>query len=214
MNPIKILIVSCFFIFGNTVVNSQEHESRTIETIHEGNAKAEHQEEHEGHDTKGFSIAGAISHTHINSAVNTDGDKKWLSLPSFGLNFNYKFNEKWGLGLHNDIIVEEFEVEDPNTEPNLVAKSEDEEVVATIERGIPISSAVVLMYQPLEHLILLAGGGMEFSKNDNFTVIRVGVDVPFELKNNWEVFGSAAFDFNIDAYNSFTFGLGIAKLFR
>jgi hypothetical protein len=214
MNSIKILIVSAFFIFGSAVANSQEHESKAKETVHEGNAVAEHQEEHEGHDPKGFSIAGAISHTHINSAINNEGDKEWLTLPSFGLYFNYRFNEKWGIGLHNDIIVEEFEVEDPNAEEHLAAKSEGEEAVAVIDRGIPVSSALIVMYQPLEHLILLAGGGIEFSKNDNFAVIRVGVDVPFELKNNWELFGSAAFDFNIDAYNSFTFGLGIAKLFK
>ncbi|MDZ7614534.1 MAG: hypothetical protein U5K51_13150 [Flavobacteriaceae bacterium] len=213
MNRITNFFVSCLLIIFNLAAYAQEDQHKTTETVHEGNAHAELQEEHEAHKTNGFSIAGAIGHTHIRTAINTEGDKEWLSLPSFLLNFNYMFNEKWGIGLHNDIIVEEFEVEDPNAEPILTAKSEEEESVATIERGIPVSSAVVLMYQPLEHLVLLAGGGMEFSKNENFAVIRVGVDVPFHLKNNWELFGAAAFDFNIDAYNSYTFGLGIAKLF-
>lgn len=214
MNRNTIFFISCFFILFNFVAKSQEVEHKTTETKPEvKHHSEEHLDEHE-HEAKGFSIAGAISHTHIRSAINTEGDKEWLTLPSFGLNFNYKFNEKWGIGLHNDIIVEEFEVEDPDEGEQLEAKSEVEESAAIIERGIPVSSALVLMYQPLEHLVLLAGGGVEFSKNENFAVIRLGVDVPFHLKNNWELFGSAAFDFNIDAYNSFTFGLGIAKLFK
>lgn len=203
--------VSCIIMFFNLTTYSQEVEHKTTETVHEGNAQAEQHAEHDQHH---FSLAASIGHTHINSAINNEGDKEWLTLPSFGLNFNYRFNEKWGIGLHNDIIVEEFEVEDPNEGEQPEAKSEVEESTATIERGIPVSSAVVLMYQPLEHLVLLAGGGVEFSKNENFAVIRLGVDVPFHLKNNWELFGAAAFDFNIDAYNSFTFGLGIAKLFK
>ncbi len=93
-------------------------------------------------------------------------------------------------------------------------KSETEEEGATIERGIHISSALVVMFQPLEHLVLIAGGGMEFSKHEDFALIRVGIDVPFEITHHWEVYGTATFDFNIDAYNSFNLGLGIAYLFK
>lgn len=83
---------------------------------------AEQHEEQSEHVVKGFSLAGSIGHTHVNSVVNSGGDKEWLLLPSFGLNLNYRFNEKWGIGLHKDIIIEEFEVEDPNADDHLEAK--------------------------------------------------------------------------------------------
>ena len=43
--------------------------------------------------------------------------------------------------------------------------------------------------------------------------MRLGFETPFHIPNNWEIFGSVLFDININAYNSLSFGLGIAKLF-
>ena len=216
MNPFRFFIVSCLFLIGSTVVTAQEHETKTTETVHEGNAKAEHAEqagEHEEHEFKKFSIGGAFSHAHISSVVNSEGDKEWLNLPSYGLYFNYWLNQKWGIGLHSDIIIEEFDVEDPNADEQHAAKSTSEEASANIERGTPIAAAIVLMYQPLEHLVLVAGGGMEFSKHEDFALIRFGVDIPFEMGHHWEVFGTATYDINIDAYDSYNLGLGVAKRF-
>ena len=65
----------------------------------------------------------------------------------------------------------------------------------------------------MEHLALMAGGGMEFSKDENFALVRFGVEVPFHIPNNWEIFGALTYDINIDAYDSLSFGFGIAKLF-
>jgi hypothetical protein len=53
------------------------------------------------HHTLGF----MLSHTNVNQGIK-DGDKSWLSLPSFALDYNYVFSSKWSIGLHNDIIIE------------------------------------------------------------------------------------------------------------
>jgi len=212
MKNLRFFIFSCLFLLGSTVVNAQEHESKTTETEHEGNAQAEQEGEHEEHEVKHFSIGAAFTHTHISSAINSDGDKEWLNVPSYGLYFNYRLKERWGLGLHGDIIIEEFEVEDPNAEGHL-AKSETEEATAAIERGTPIAMALVLMYEPIEHVVLLVGAGMEFSKHEDFTLVRLGVDFPFEMGHEWEVFGTATYDINIDAYDSYGLGIGVAKRF-
>lgn len=42
------------------------------------------------HHTLGF----LISHTQINQGIQADGDEKWLSLPSWAINYNYKFSQK------------------------------------------------------------------------------------------------------------------------
>jgi len=104
------------------------------------------------------------------------------------------------------VILEEFIVEDKR--PNL---GEDE--IIGIERSKPITTTLVFGYKIVDHIILIAGGGMEFSKEESFKVVRFGIDAPFEIRNNWEIFGTFTYDIKIDAYDAFFYGLGIAKLF-
>lgn len=202
----RLIILSVLFIFFNyTYSFSQESE-------HQNDVQEEH---HEGHHKK-HSISAVISHTHIRSGVKNETGDNWIALPSFGINYNYSLNEKWAIGLHNDIIIEEFIVEDPNAgehhEKYTQAKYEEVEIPG-IERSHPIASAIMITYKPFEHVAFLAGGGMEFSKEENFALIRFGIEFPFEIPNDWEILGVMAYDINIDAYDSFTFGIGIAKLF-
>ena len=169
--------------------------------------------EHNNGHFKKHAIAFMISHTHINTAIKDDSGNSLLALPSFAINYNYNFNKKWSLGWHNDIIIEEFVVSGSDThQSDAVLKSEENEG-KIIDRGRPVSSAIMATYKPYKHLALLAGGGMEFSKHEDFAVVRLGIEAPFHIPNNWEVFGSVLFDININAYNSLSFGLGIAKLF-
>ncbi len=69
------------------------------------------------------------------------------------------------------------------------------------------------IYKPVPYLGLMAGAGREFSSHEDFTVIRFGIEAPFHLPNNWEVFGVLTYDININAYESLTYGIGIGKLF-
>ena len=200
---IFIFIFSLLFFFNNSY--SQE-------------TKAENEHKNVTHDTENFkkhSIGFMMSHTHIDTAVKDDSGNSLLALPSFAINYNYNFNEKWALGLHNDIIIEEFVVSGNSNSGhqsetiNLKNNNEGE----TIDRGKPVSSAIMVTYKPYKHLAILAGGGMEFSKHKDFAVVRLGLEAPFHIPGDWEIFGNVSFDININAYNSLSFGLGIAKLF-
>jgi hypothetical protein len=209
----QLITLSVLFVFFNyTSSFSQETEHNSNSTDHELTDKEEH---HEGHHKK-HAISFVISHTHIKSGVKNDTGDNWIALPSFAINYNYSFNEKWAIGLHNDIIVEEFIVEDKresgHTETFNKQKNEEVEIPG-IERSRPLASAIMVTFKPFKHIAFLAGGGMEFSKEENFGLIRFGMEFPFHIPNNWEIFGVTAYDINIDAYNSFTFGIGIAKLF-
>ena len=194
------------FLLVSTHVFSQKAENEDADNKH---AIAE--EGHSAHHKK-HAVSVVISHTHIKSGVKNNVGDNWIALPSFGINYNYSFNEKWAIGLHNDIIVEEFIVEDKK-HTELQNKNSEESEVEGIDRSYPIASAVMLTYKPFKHVAFLVGGGMEFSEHENFGLIRLGLEIPFHIPNNWEIFGVTAYDINIDAYNSFTFGLGIAKLF-
>ncbi|MEN8186396.1 MAG: hypothetical protein ABFR05_04640 [Bacteroidota bacterium] len=188
MKNLYFLLVIFIYSVNNPLFSQEDKHNETTHEI------SEHQEHTESHHHK-HAVSFVLSHTHLNNI----GDD-WVAVPSFGINYNYNINEKWAIGLHNDIIIEE-----------IVIENEDEH--EEIEKSMPVSSAIMISYEAMEHLVLMAGGGMEFSKHEDFTVIRFAIETPFHIPNNWEVLGVLSYDIGIDAYNSFNFGIGIAKLF-
>lgn len=157
-------------------------------------------QEEESEGFKHHSISVLLSHSVVFEGVE-NGSKKAISLPSWALNYNYSFNEKWAIGLHNDIIIENFNIE----------KTKDSEV---IERSTPIASLLVGTYKITKGMGIELGGGMEFEKNENFVLARIGAEYGIEIpKLNLEVLIGFDYDIIFDAYNSINLGVGIAKRF-
>ncbi|MEO1012386.1 MAG: hypothetical protein AAFX53_13855 [Bacteroidota bacterium] len=154
------------------------------------------------HSVKRHALALLISHTQISEGIQENGNRKWLSLPSWGINYNYHFHSKWAVGLHTDIIVEDFEVEP-------FSRSDDE----VLERSYPIASAVMASFKPGKHFSYMAGLGGEFAREDSFFLVRVGLEYGLHLPNNWELLTNITNDLKLDAYNSWALGLGVAKKF-
>lgn len=148
--------------------------------------------------TKHHSIGFMLSHTNISQGVKEDG-KRWLSVPSFVFDYNYIFSEKWSVGLHNDLIVE-----------NLKIENDKEEV---LERTSPFASVIVVGFKPEKHFTFELGNGGEFAKEENFFLTRLGVEYSLEIKNDWELISNIVYDIKWNAYDSFSFGIGIAKSF-
>ena len=179
-----------------------QEEAHTVEHNQEAEPHKEHREKH--------FISASINHTIIFSAVKDNESRSAISLPSFGVNYTYFFNEKFGLGLHSDIIVEDFVVESDAAQREGNGNEPELEV---IERGTPIAVAAVFLYKPLPFLGFLAGAGREFSKHEDFNLIRIGVEAPFNISHHWEVFATVTYDIAIDAYDSLNYGIGIGKMF-
>jgi len=156
-------------------------------------------------------LSASINHTVIFSAIKNGENSTNITLPSFGVNYTYVFSHKWAIGLHSDIILEDFVVKGEASE--LERSGTEDNNTAVIERGTPISSVVMVIYKPVPFLGLMAGAGREFSSHEDFTVIRFGIEAPFHLPNHWEMFGVLTYDININAYQSLTYGIGIAKAF-
>lgn len=192
-------------LFSFNLIHGQANDSHGQE---KHNSKTDHDESHDSH--KKHVISGSINHTVIFGGVK-DGDATSITLPSFGLNYTYFFNHKWAIGLHNDIILEDFFVKESSS--SQVRSTSEDGQTAVIERGTPIAACIVGVYKPLPYLGLMAGFGREFSSHEDYTVIRFGLEAPFHIPNNWEVFGILSYDIMIDAYESITYGIGIAKLF-
>lgn len=158
------------------------------------------QEELEKGEKGSHRITLVLSHANVYQGIK-DGDTKWLSLPSWGLDYDYRLSDRWAIGLHTDIIVESFEVK-----TNL---SNEEE---TIKRSSPIAPALVGIFKATKHSSFLFGMGAEFAKEENLFLSRAGYEWGTEIKGDWELGFSLCYDFRWDAYDSFLIGIGISKI--
>jgi hypothetical protein len=146
------------------------------------------------------SLAILLGHTQTSQGFE-DGKQKWIAMPSWALEYNYHLNRRWNIGLHNDIVMETFKVEDHSTHQEV------------IERTRPISSLVVLSYKIKNMFSLELGAGAEFAKEDNFFVSRLGFEYAYQLPKEWEVKANLTYDMKWEAYNSFSLGVGVGKAF-
>ena len=146
---------------------------------------------------KRHKIMVVLGHAMTPEGLNVDGKKTFLFLPSWGVDYDYRINEKWSVGIHTDIIIENFAFEDPN------------EIIQ--ERSTPLALVVTGGYRIGEHLTAFLGAGAELAKEENLTVVRVGADYGWEVGKDWEVAVNYMIDFKIDAYNTGVFGVGIAR---
>lgn len=164
-------------------------------------------QENDVHDAfhKHHMLGIVLSHTQISQGVQSDGDKKWQAFPSIGINYNYKFHPKWALGLHNDIVIEDYEVEE-----HLRSGGGDNK---TLKRSYPVATAVVGSYKPGKHFSFLMGAGGEFAHTGNLFLVRVGVEYGLHINPKWEVNINLVNDLKVNAYNSFAYGIGISRLF-
>ena len=146
-------------------------------------------------------IQAGLAHNHTSTGIDEDGERRWLALPAYILNYNYRFNEDWSLGLHTDIIVEQFEVEDESDQ-------------ATFERTNPITVSAMGSYRIWGPIHVLAGGGVEFAKEENLSLMRVGIEPAWEFgKGRWEVGFGLFYELKFTAYNTLNIGLAVARLF-
>lgn len=195
----NLFLILSFLFFS--LVHAQEDKHET----HEDHQKAHSDEAHKKH-----TISASINHTVIFSGVKDGETKSYINVPSFGLNYTYFFNHKWAIGLHNDIILEDFLVQSSSNDHS--SRSSNGESVV-IERGTPVAMALMAIFKPIPNLGIMAGGGVEFSSHEDFALIRIGLEAPIHLPKHWEVFGVLTYDIMIDAYSSLNYGIGFAKLF-
>lgn len=178
MQKILLLLLTLFTI--STFTFSQHHHLSEGKVVHEP--------------FQPFRIAVMMGHTSIPSGEQPDR----IFIPSWGLDIEYWFNDKWGIGNHNDIEVESYMVQ-----------SHDEEV---IEREYPLVTTLELLYNPWKGLVLQTGPGFEHEKEKNYTVLRFGVEYEFHLPDGWDVFPTLFYDTRIAAFDTWTIGLGVGKL--
>ena len=145
----------------------------------------------------------SISHSHIKEGLKNEDGLTGITVASWALDYDYWFSNHWAIGLHNDMLLENFSVA---TERN----DKEEEV---LERAYPVASVPVLLYKPWKHILFLGGVGGEFAKGENFMVYRVGTELSWPVNKSWEIGLSATYDMK-KSYDTWLIGFGISKLFH
>jgi len=157
----------------------------------------------EGHHVSGnrnksfHSLTFVMAYAFVpNSFANNTNDI--LIVPVFGLNYDYQINKIWGLGFHTDIVLQQFKIEKHNSEDEVVREN-------------PVSFAAVLFFKPHHSWKILGGYGVEMEKNENFQLIRIGVEYGIELPKEWELNFTFENDLKINSYYSTLLGIGFTK---
>lgn len=183
----KSILLLCIMTFCSEIGLAQEDlKSDDKNAKHEGN---------EGRHSIGF----VMSHTRIGEGRDENGDKEFVTAPSFAIDYNYWLTEKFALGLHTDFLYENFIIETENDE--------------LIEREFPIAPVLMGTYKPGERWTFGVGFGGEFANDETFFVTRLAVEYIVEIRNGWGVFGSLTQDFRATIYNTTSLGIGIEKRF-
>ena len=185
---LKLYIISYILIVFGLSLAAQNHEDGTV---------AKHGTDAE-HDRSGHKITLVMANSFINNSF-SDQTNGILIVPTFGFNYDYFFNARWGLGLHTDILLQQYKVEKHNSHEEILREN-------------PVAICGMVLFKPNHRWTLMAGYGIEAEKNENFQMIRTGVEYGIALPKHWELGFSLEFDYKIKTYSSLMFGVGFSKM--
>jgi len=179
-----ILILS---IVLNVSINANSQEAHDRSEINNKNSFKRH------------NISILWGNTLVPAAKTAEGENSVLLFPSWGLNYEYKIKHNYGVALMNEFEMQSYAIE------------HDEH--AEIEREYPIITSIVFVYEPVKHLALFAGPGIEFEKTHNFSIIKAGAAVTFSLPKHYGIAIEISYERKNKTYDAWTFGLLIGKGF-
>lgn len=171
-------------LFATFVASAQEEK-----TSHEEEERFRHR------------ITVMMANSHIPNMGELEGQNKFSIVPTWGFDYDYWFNSKWAIGLHNDFVLQQYKI----------IKEEDQ---TEVERSYPIGTCIAGIYKPFKHISFITGIGKEFEKEESFAMWKIGAEYGFELPKAWELSLNFQYDYKFNVYDSFLFGLGISKKFN
>lgn len=146
-------------------------------------------------------LTAVIGHAHVNRGLDLQ-DPKWLLLPSWGLDYDFWISPRVAVGLHSDIVLQNFSVE------SFPAREEE-----VLQRSFPVALIFTGLYRLDEHLSLLAGGGVEIAEEETLGLWRLGAEYGWEISELWELNVNLVYDRKPEAYDTWTLGLGVSRWF-
>lgn len=183
----KIVLVSLVAIIAlSTSLFGQE--------LHQEN-KAHQNKNHDEFKKHRLAIEGG--YTFVPDAFEEEPGDQSIWIPTFGIEYLYRINHKWGAALTASMETGNYLIE---------FQRED------LERENVLIIAAVAAYEVLPRWAVFAGPGIEIEKHHNFGLIRFGTDYEIPLGNNWDITPTFTLDHKIDYY-SYEFVIAIGKKF-
>ena len=118
---------------------------------------------------------------------------------SWGLDLDYWFNHRWGIGLHNDVEIENFVIERGNSE--------------VIERINPLVFTLDALYHLGNGFVVSIGPGLELDQNESFFLARLGLEYEYDINENVYLMPTIFHDQRFDGYSTTSIGLGLGYKF-
>ena len=139
-------------------------------------------------------MANSLITNHV-----TENSEGIFVIPTFGINYDYFFHKRWGIGVHSDIILQQFKIERHNSRQEIVRQN-------------PIALCAIVSFKPHPRWTIMGGYGIELERNENINLYRFGLEYGIPLPDNWELGLGAEYDHKIGAYSSFMFGVCFSKI--
>jgi len=158
-----------------------------------------HKPTHPAHaiEFKSVRIAGLIGHTLIKDDVSGEN----FFIPSWGFDLEYWPKHNYGFGLHSDLEIETFILVNENHNNN------------EVERINPFVISFDLLYKPWKDLVLQFGPGIELEQEENYYLVRMGLEYEFEVAKHWDIAPTLFYDSRFGGYDTWSFALGVGKRF-
>ena len=185
---LKICLFCSILIIPGFGIAAQNHQDDTY---------AEHHTD-DKHGGSGHKITLVMAYSFIDNSF-SDQANGILIVPTFGFNYDYFFNARWGVGIHTDILLQQYKVEKHGSHEEILREN-------------PVGIAGMVLFKPNHRWTLMAGYGVEVEKHENFQMIRTGVEYGIALPKHWELGFSLEFDYKIKTYSSLMFGVGFSKM--
>lgn len=115
--------------------------------------------------------------------------------PTLGIAYEYLVNEKFGVGLKNDLEISTY----------VLTKDDGTE----LDREFPFSSTLIIRYNPIQGLGFYLGPGIEFEKNENLWLINMGASYEMTFYEYYDVSPELGYELKNGEAGVFTYGISL-----
>ena len=143
-------------------------------------------------------IIATIGHVAVPSGEDGSSNE-FIAVPTWGLSYEYDFNEIIGLGLKSDIELSNYQIRD-----------NEEEIIV---REYPISLVAFVKVIPVAGFGIYAGGGLEFASEENLSVFNFGLSYDIDFLERWVLAPEIGYELKGGHTSIFTVGLSVGLRF-
>lgn len=158
--------------------------------------EGEHESNPENEDFYQHRLAVFSGVALIQGAINEEGESVARPIPVFGLDYEFFFNPKYGVGLFNDLEI-----------ANYVIPFEENDF---LKRQYAFVTSAVFLYEPVLGITLFTGPGYEIETHKSFPVWKLGTELSKSFDGGWSAGIAISFDFK-EVNSALSLGLTIVK---